>query len=65
MYDFTFSDFEKLAKKEEEFLHLFHLQEEAGKAVLKKQTIANVLAYSKTYDVQHSKHLNYIEYLKN
>jgi hypothetical protein len=65
MSDFTFFDFNKLTEDEEKLNRLLHSKDNKLASSPKKQSIQNVLAYSKAISIKDSRKLGFIENVLN
>jgi len=63
MQKFTHFDFEQLSKEEEELHYLLKKQKKMQGP--NRQTVNNILAYSKAYSVRASKQIDFIAHLLN
>ena len=65
MNNFTFSDFEKLSKEEEQLQRLLKKQKEGEMQSPTASTISTILNYSKALSIKKSKEVDYIEQILN
>jgi hypothetical protein len=65
MQKFTHSDLLEITKKEQEFKLLLNQKKEDEMYTPKKETVDNILNYSKALSIRKSKNLEYIEMILN
>lgn len=65
MQKFTHFNLQEITAKENELKRLLNLTEEKMDYTPKKETIDNILNYSKALSIRKSKHLDFIELVLN
>lgn len=65
MQNFTHLDLEDLTQKENELKALLELSQEKTDYTPKKETINNILSYSKALSIRKSKKIDFIELVLN
>jgi hypothetical protein len=65
MQKFTHSDLLEITEKEQEFKLLLNQKKEDEMYTPKKETVDNILNYSKALSIRKSEHLEYIEMILN
>ncbi|MDF1672877.1 MAG: hypothetical protein P1U41_05205 [Vicingaceae bacterium] len=65
MQNFTHFDLQEITKKEKELKMLLNLTKEKMYYTPKKETINNILNYSKALSIRKSKQLDFIELILN
>lgn len=65
MQKFTHSDLLEITEQEQKLKLLLNRKKEDKVCIPKKETISNILNYSKALSVRKSKHLDFIEMILN
>lgn len=65
MKHFTAFNFRKLSQDEKELNRLLHLKQENESQMPKKESVNNILGYSKSLSIRKSSHLEFLEIVLN